>query len=76
MQKNRVFTEEEISKYMDYVDKEVLELEEILGRCFQCGRPLDEVELPEGPERKVVCLKKREDFVAEYEELIKEGILD
>lgn len=66
----RVFTEKNIKDYMKYVDKNVIELDEVLGRCFQCGEFLDEVELPEGPESKVVCLDNREDFVRDYEELI------
>ena len=38
-----------------------------------CGRPLKEVDLPEGPERKVVCLKDRDFFVEQYEELLDMG---
>lgn len=65
----REFTEEEIEKWIDYTDKNVLPKEEFLGRCHQCGEFLVNLELPEGPEKKIVCLKDRENFVSDFEEL-------
>lgn len=65
----RTFTEDEIEKWIDYTDKNVLPKEEFLGKCHQCGRELKDVELPEGPEKKIVCLNCREHFVLGYEEL-------
>ena len=65
----REFTEEEIKKWIDYTDKNVLPKEEFLGRCHQCGDFLVNLELPEGPEKKIVCLKDRENFVSDFEEL-------
>ena len=65
----REFTEEEIEKWIDYTDKNVLPKEEFLGRCHQCGDFLVNLELPEGPEKKIVCLKDREKFVGDFEEL-------
>ena len=50
------FSEADIEKYLKYTDE-------------TCGELLSEVELPEGPEKKVVCLKDRDYFVEEYEEL-------
>lgn len=63
------FSEADIEKYLKYTDENVIPLEEVLGNCFTCGELLSEVELPEGPEKKVVCLKDRDYFVEEYEEL-------
>ena len=51
------FTTEEIEKYLKYTDENVIPVEEVLGQCFICGENLNEVELPEGAEKKVVCLK-------------------
>ena len=65
----REFTEEEIEKWIDYTDKNVLPKEEFLGRCHQCGDFLVNLELPEGPEKKIVCLKDLEKFVSDFEEL-------
>lgn len=65
----REFTEEEIEKWIDYTDKNGLPKEEFLGRCHQCGDFLVNLELPEGPEKKIVCLKDRENFVSNFEEL-------
>lgn len=62
----RTFSEEDIERYLKYTDENVVPLEDVLGHCFTCGRLLNEVELPDGPEKKVVCLKDREDFVESY----------
>lgn len=67
--KLREFTEEDIEKWIDYTDKNVLPKEEFLGRCHQCGELLENLELPEGPEKKIVCLNNREHFVLDFEEL-------
>lgn len=69
------FSEADIERYVEYIDKNVLSKEELLGRCFTCGAELDEVELPEGPEQKVVCLKDRDSFVEEIKELVEMGEL-
>ncbi|WP_373747908.1 hypothetical protein [Kaistella sp.] len=69
----RTFTEKQIEEYINYTDENVISKEEVLGQCFMCGRPLKEVDLPEGPERKVVCLKDRDFFVEQYEELLDMG---
>jgi len=63
------FSETDIDKYLKYTDENVIPLEEVLGNCFTCGELLSGVELPEGPEKKVVCLKDRDYFVEQYEEL-------
>lgn len=63
------FSEADIEKYLKYTDENVLSLEELLGNCFICGELLSEVELPEGPEKKVACLKDRDYFIELYEEL-------
>ena len=63
------FSETDIEKYLKYTDENVIPLEHVLGNCFICGELLSEVELPEGPEKKVVCLKDRDYFVEGYEEL-------
>lgn len=65
----KIFSEAEIEEYLKYTDENVISLEEVLGHCFTCGALLSEVELPEGPEKKVVCLKDRDFFVEGYEEL-------
>lgn len=67
------FTEEQIDNYLKWTDENVLPLEELLGRCHTCGEFLNEVALPEGPERKVVCLKDREYFIESYEEIVEFG---
>jgi len=71
----RIFTEKNIKNYMEYVNKNIIELNEVIGNCFQCGEKLSVLELPKGPEKEVVCLKDREYFVEEYEMLIEEGEL-
>lgn len=63
------FSETDIEKYLKHTDENILPVEEILGNCFICGEPLSEVDLPEGPEKKVTCLKDRDHFVDSYEEL-------
>lgn len=65
----KTFSEADIEKYLEYTDENVISLEEVLGNCFICGRELKDVDLPEGPEKKVVCLKDRDYFVEGYEEL-------
>jgi len=64
----RTFSEKEIENYMKYVDENIIDLEEIIGRCFMCGQKLDEVELPNGPEKKVTCKECRDFFVEQFEE--------
>lgn len=65
----RKFSEVEVENWIKNQDENVLPKEEFLGRCFACGESLSELELPEGPEKKVVCLKDRDYFVDVYEEL-------
>lgn len=65
----RKFSEADIEKYLKYTDENVIALEEILGHCFICGEFLSDIELPKGPEKKVVCLKDYDYFVETYEEL-------
>ena len=66
----RSFSEEEIEKYYKYsIELVGGDEEDIAGKCHQCGRELKKVELPEGPEKKVVCLGCREHFVMGFEEL-------
>lgn len=64
----RQFTIEEIKAYLEYVEENVISLREALGRCFICGESLNKVELPDGPEKKVVCLKDRDYFIESFEE--------
>lgn len=71
----RQFSEIEIEKWIDYTDENVLSKEEFAGRCYVCGESLDTLELPEGPEKQIVCLEHREYFVGEFEELIEMGEL-
>ncbi len=65
------YTEEDIQKYLKYVDENVIELEEIEGLCHACGKPLEDVELPNGPEKKVVCINDVDYFEESYQ-----GMLD
>lgn len=67
------FTEKQVEKYIKWTDKNVLSKEEFLGRCTICGDFLDELELPEGAERKVVCLKDRDYFIESYKEVVDFG---
>lgn len=69
----REFSEADIEKYLKYTDENVVPTEELLGQCFICGIKLNEAELPEGPEKQVVCLKDRDYFVESVEELIEMG---
>ena len=69
------FTETDIEKWIDYTDENVLPKEEFLGRCYVCGEFLDKTDLPEGPEKQIVCLKDREFFVEGFAELIEMGEL-
>ena len=71
----KIFSEADIEKYLKYTDENVLPTEEILGQCFICGQKLNEVELPEGPEKQVICLKDRDYFVESFEELVEMGEL-
>ncbi|MHC5372161.1 hypothetical protein ACYSNU_00010 [Enterococcus sp. LJL120] len=66
-------TEEDIAKYIDYVDTNLIDIEQVIGHCFFCGEYLNQVELPTGPERRVVCAKDRDSFVKYFEELKDEG---
>lgn len=63
----RQFTNEEIKEYLEYTNEKLIPLQEILGQCFICGVPLDKLELPEGPEKQVVCLKDRDYFIELFE---------
>ena len=72
----RKFSEQEIEKYINYSDENILPKEEFLGRCITCGRFLNEVELPEGPERQVICLDDRDYFVEQYDNLIDLGEIE
>lgn len=74
--KMRIFSETDIEKYLEYTDENILSREELLGQCFICGQKINEVELPEGPEKQVVCLKDRDYFVKTVEELIEMGELE
>lgn len=71
----RNFSELDVERWIENQDKNVLPKEEFLGRCFACGEYLAELELPEGPEKKVVCLKDRDYFVENFEESEEEGEL-
>jgi len=62
----RQFTNEEIKEYLEYTNENIIPLQEVLGRCFICGMPLDKLELPEGPEKQIVCLKDRNYFVESF----------
>lgn len=70
----RQFKKEEVEEYLEYINENVISLQEVLGQCFICGLPLDEVELPKGPEKKIVCLKDRDSFVEDFESYESEGI--
>lgn len=37
----RQFTKEEIKKYLEDTNENVIPLQEVLGNCFICGIPLD-----------------------------------
>lgn len=64
-----VFTEEDVEKYYQYGVELVGSEEETMGRCHNCGRYLNEVELPKGLEKKVTCLDCRDDFVYSFAQL-------
>lgn len=70
----RQFKKEEVEEYLEYINENVVSLQEVLGQCFICGLPLDEVELPEGPENRIVCLIDRNSFVEDFESYESEGI--
>lgn len=69
----RQFTVEEINAYLEYFEGNVIPLQEVLGRCFICGEPLDKVELPNGVEKKIVCLKDLDYFIESFEEFVHEN---
>lgn len=71
----RTFTQGDIGKYLEYVDREVVPLEEIEGHCHQCGVLLAEVPLSDGPEAAVTCLDCLEAFIANFIELEETGEL-
>ncbi|MEB5700416.1 hypothetical protein AST07_07480 [Staphylococcus saprophyticus] len=71
----RKFDEYEIEKYIEYVDENLIEISEVEGQCHICGKYLTEVELPEGPERKVVCLNNLEDFIENYKMLEEDELI-
>lgn len=66
MNKNRSFTETYIEKYNKFVNDEVINLDEVLGRCFVCDKLLSDVELPNRTENQVTCLKDRNHFIEVY----------
>lgn len=68
------FTKEEIEKYKEYLDEYVLPREEYEGHCVQCGEMLKDVELSEGPEKEVVCLRCLDPFTSYYLEQKEEGL--
>lgn len=72
----RVFTDAQVAAYLKWTDENVLPLEEISGRCHVCGEFLNELDLPEGPEREFVCIKDRDYIVDSYEELIEWGYIE
>lgn len=65
----RTFTLDDLDKYLEYVDREVVPLEEIEGHCHQCGALLDKVPLSDGPESAVACLDCLDAFIADFREL-------
>lgn len=67
--KPKKFNENDIEKYIKFVDENMIEIGEIEGHCHSCGKLLDEIDLPEGPEKKVVCLNCLDWFIEQYEEL-------
>lgn len=69
----REFSKQDIENYITYINENVIDFEEIEGHCFQCGKLLDEVEVPQGPEKKVVCLLNRPDFLKEFKEIEASG---
>lgn len=69
----RKFNEVDIENYLKYTNKNVIELEEVLGHCFICGELLNQVALPQGLEKQVVCLKDRKYFAETFEELVEIG---
>ncbi|PTI77509.1 hypothetical protein [Staphylococcus succinus] len=73
----RQFTDSEIEKYLKYIDENKIDIndEDVKGRCLSCGKHLNDVELPDGPERKVTCLSCLEWFIEDYEELENDGSL-
>lgn len=71
----RHFSELDVERWIKVMDENVLPKEDFLGRCFVCGKDLAELELPDGPEKKVVCLNDRDDFVGSFEEWEETGEL-
>lgn len=67
------FTEAQVENYMKWTSKSVLSVEKIAGRCHICGELLNDIELPKGPEKKVVCLKDRDYFIEGYNGIIDFG---
>lgn len=67
--KTKKLNENDIAKYIKFVDENMIEISEIEGHCHACGKLLDEIDLPEGPEKKVVCLNCLDWFIDQYEEL-------
>lgn len=71
----RTLTQDDITKYLDYIDRKIVPLEEIEGHCHQCGELLDEVPLSDGPEAAVTCLDCLDAFIANFKELEESGEL-
>lgn len=65
----RKFNENDIEKYIKHVDENLVEIGELEGHCHMCGKILDEIDLPEGSEKKVACLNCLYLFIEQYEEL-------
>ncbi|HGO3756910.1 hypothetical protein AAFL23_12145 [Staphylococcus lugdunensis] len=71
----RNFSEKEIDKYIKFVDEEMIDISEIQGQCHICGKPLKDLKLPKGPEKKVVCYNDLDVFIETIEELEEENLL-
>lgn len=75
--KTRKFTENEVEKYLNYVNDHLIDVNDdgIKGHCHCCGKILNEVTLPEGPEKRVVCLNCTDWFEGEYGLQVEEGLI-
>lgn len=69
----RVFTEEGVNKYLEYVDEWVIPVEELEGHCHHCGVLLIDTKLPDSPLSKVCCLNCIETFTEYIEDIEEEG---
>ncbi|WP_436937337.1 SAP domain-containing protein [Staphylococcus xylosus] len=75
--KTRKFTENEVEKYLNYVNDHLIDVNDhgIKGHCHCCGKILNEATLPEGPEKRVVCLNCTDWFEEEYVFQVEEGLI-